>query len=320
MGKHVSARILCLVASFGCAVAGCSKRPSDTRQKQKTESPPAALTAPPGAQVEGGIAYRVLEPGRVPPSDAERQAQLRRASQMRLKIAAWNDKGELTENEVLAPVVVPTRSEPDLLLSRMQTGATWLFWVPKGVHLPLKAPDASQPDSALYRLTLQSRTWGPEPPTETEMTMPASAVKEAEGWRWVRLNAGDGKEPPDVKQGVVVHISAWSRDGNLLSSNQWGGDSVSDIEKLSPPPVKESVLRMVQGERRRLWLPAELSPSGEPAVIDIWLKSIDPGYTVFPINPEGEKLVVRGQQPYLFRKGTHVKQAPKISPTSPAPR
>lgn len=121
----------------------------------------------------------------------------------------------------------------------------------------------------------------PETPSDVQAP-PADAQKTASGLASKVLQAGTGTVHPAAADTVTVHYSGWTTDGRLFDS------SVKRDQKASFPLNRvikgwtEGLQLMVEGEKRRFWIPAELAygndaSGGRPAgmlVFDVELFSI----------------------------------------------
>jgi hypothetical protein len=84
------------------------------------------------------------------------------------------------------------------------------------------------------------------------------------------LKAGAGKVHPKATDMVTVHYSGWTTDGKLFDSSHKRGRPASFPLDGVIKGWTEGVQLMVEGEKRRLWIPAKLAygenpPPGAPA-------------------------------------------------------
>lgn len=91
-------------------------------------------------------------------------------------------------------------------------------------------------------------------------TPPTAAKHHASGLVTQRLVEGTGAEHPDGNDFVIVHFELWSPDGEKFqSSYDHGKPGEFPLGKIFPA-WSEGIQMMVEGEKRRLWIPAELAP------------------------------------------------------------
>ncbi len=106
---------------------------------------------------------------------------------------------------------------------------------------------------------------------------PADAQTTASGLAHKVITPGAGTERPVSGDAVDVHYTSWSADGTMVDSSVARGRSVVLPFDSASPGWKEGLALMVEGEKRRLWVPESLS-SGKGAkgtlVYDIELVDI----------------------------------------------
>jgi peptidylprolyl isomerase len=150
---------------------------------------------------------------------------------------------------------------------------------------------------------------------------PADAVKTSSGLASRVLTPGTGKEHPSPEDTVKVNYTGWTKDGTMFDT--------------SPEPVKfklnqvikgwtEGVALMTVGEKRRLWIPANLAygerprmgaPSGD-LTFDVELVEITAAPKPPPVPedvkaaPANAKKTASGLAYRVLKKGTG-KTAPK---------
>ena len=120
----------------------------------------------------------------------------------------------------------------------------------------------------------------PAPPDVAEP--PADAEKTSSGLTFKILESGSGSTSPSLAESAVVTVnySGWTTDGKLFDSTIFRRrPSVIALDNIMPG-WQEGLQLMVEGEKRRLWVPEELAyqgQAGRPAgmlVFDIELISI----------------------------------------------
>ncbi len=111
------------------------------------------------------------------------------------------------------------------------------------------------------------------PPPNAEVTRSGLASK--------LLVPGSGETHPRRSSTVTVHYSGWTTDGELFDSSvSRGGPATFRLDEVIPGWT-EGLQLMVEGEKRRLWIPEKLAyrgRAGRPAgmlVFDVELLRID---------------------------------------------
>lgn len=93
---------------------------------------------------------------------------------------------------------------------------------------------------------------------------PADAGKTASGLASKVLQAGKGSKKPAAEDTVTVHYSGWTTDGKLFDSSVMRGEpAVFPLNRVIPGWT-EGVQLMVEGEKRRLWIPGKLAYGDNP--------------------------------------------------------
>jgi peptidylprolyl isomerase len=106
----------------------------------------------------------------------------------------------------------------------------------------------------------------PEPlPAPADVAaVPADAERSASGLAWKVLAPGDGTRRPSATAKVKVHYTGWTTDGAMFDSSVARGQAaVLPLDRVIPG-WREGVPLMVEGEKRRFWIPQELAYAGRP--------------------------------------------------------
>jgi len=92
------------------------------------------------------------------------------------------------------------------------------------------------------------------------------------------LSPGTGTRHPRPTDRVTVHYTGWTTDGKMFDSSVASGSPATFALNEVIPGWTEGLQMMVEGERRRLWIPESLAYQGrEPAgmlVFDVELIKI----------------------------------------------
>ena len=93
---------------------------------------------------------------------------------------------------------------------------------------------------------------------------PADAIKSPSGLASKVITPGTGKAHPAPADYVTVHYTGWkSSDGSMFDSSVLGGKSRTFQLNRVIPGWTEGVQLMVEGEKRRLWIPESLAYKGQ---------------------------------------------------------
>ncbi len=94
---------------------------------------------------------------------------------------------------------------------------------------------------------------------------PADAVKTKSGLASKVLLKGTGKDHPTAADTVEVHYTGWDKTGKMFDSSVTRGESISFGLGQVIKGWTEGVQLMVEGEKRRFWIPAALAYGEVPA-------------------------------------------------------
>src|SRR4051812_26236786 len=119
------------------------------------------------------------------------------------------------------------------------------------------------------------------PPPPDVAAPPADASTTSTGLASRILAPGRGTRHPRPNSRVTVHYSGWTTDGKMFDSSVVRNEPSSFGLDEVIPGWTQGVQMMVEGEKRRFWIPASLAYEGMPdkpqgmLVFDIELIRID---------------------------------------------
>jgi peptidylprolyl isomerase len=102
--------------------------------------------------------------------------------------------------------------------------------------------------------------------TETPIDVnspPPDSLTTPSGLRMRLLRAGQGLEHPVGADCVVLRFTAWKRDGSLQSTSGFRDETGIQCLPRAIAGVAEALNLMVEGEKRRVWVPAKLAYAHE---------------------------------------------------------
>jgi peptidylprolyl isomerase len=88
---------------------------------------------------------------------------------------------------------------------------------------------------------------------------PVEAISTASGLRMIVLKPGHGTESPVANDCALVRFTAWRRDGSLQSTSGMHGETAIQSLPRTVEGVAHALKLMVEGEKRRVWVPANLT-------------------------------------------------------------
>jgi FKBP-type peptidyl-prolyl cis-trans isomerase len=102
------------------------------------------------------------------------------------------------------------------------------------------------------------------PAPEDVKAAPADAQKTESGLASKVLTPGTGKEHPTAEDTVKVHYTGWKTDGVMFDSSVVRGEPTSFPLNRVIKGWTEGVQLMVEGEKRRFWIPGNLAYGDTP--------------------------------------------------------
>lgn len=119
----------------------------------------------------------------------------------------------------------------------------------------------------------------PAPPDVAEV--PHEAERTKSGLASKVLQAGSGTVHPRASSTVTVHYTGWTTDGKMFDSSVQRGEPATFRLRQVIRGWTEGLQLMVEGEKRRFWIPEKLAYRGQPGrpagmlVFDVELISIE---------------------------------------------
>jgi peptidylprolyl isomerase len=135
--------------------------------------------------------------------------------------------------------------------------------------------------TAVGSLPLVLAACGSVPAPPDVAAPPADAQKRPSGLASKVLTPGKGTRHPRPNSRVTVHYTGWTTDGKMFDSSVSKGRPLTIGLNEVIDGWTEGVQMMVEGEKRRLWIPESLAYQGQPGapagmlVFDIELIKIE---------------------------------------------
>jgi peptidylprolyl isomerase len=222
---------------------------------------PKDVSAPPADAVKtaSGLYSRVLSPGSgtVHPAPADT---------VTVWYTGWTTAGKLVDSTA-------TRGRPATFrLNRvmdgwkegvqlMVAGERRRFWIPE--PLAYKGRSDRPRGMIVFDIELISLDQAPAVP-EDVAAVPADAEVSQSGLAWKILQPGTGTRHPARTSTVSVHYTGWTTDGNMFETTRSRGQPATFSLNEVIEGWTTGLQLMVEGERRRFWIPEELAYKGSP--------------------------------------------------------
>ena len=94
---------------------------------------------------------------------------------------------------------------------------------------------------------------------------PANAQRSPSGLTWKILQPGTGTRHPRPNSEVTVHYTGWTTDGQQFDSSRKSGQPATFTLDAVIRGWTEGMQMMVEGEKRRFWVPPDLGYGPCPA-------------------------------------------------------
>ena len=230
-----------------------------------TETPADVKAAPADAEkTKSGLASKVLKPG----TGTEKPVG---ADTVTVHYAGWTTDGKKFDSSL-------DRGQPTSFplngvikgwtegLQLMTAGEIRRFWIPADLAYG-ENPGGGRPGGTLvFDVELISIKTAPKPPAVPAdvKAAPADAEKTASGLASKMIEKGKGEARPKVTDTVTVHYTGWTTDGEMFDSSVVRGEAATFPLNRVIPGWSEGVQLMVEGEKRRFWIPADLAYGKNP--------------------------------------------------------
>jgi len=227
---------------------------------------PADVKAPPADAVKtaSGLTSKVLQAGK---GDHQPAA----TDTVTVHYSGWTTDGKLFDSSV-------KRGQPTSFplngvikgwtegVQLMKEGEKRRFWIPANLAYG-ENPGGGRPGGMLvFDIELLSIKKAPKPPATPEdvAKAPDSAAMTTSGIASRVLTKGTGTTHPKATDQVKVHYSGWTTDGKLFDSSVTRDEAIVFPLNQVIPGWTEGVQLMVEGEKRRFWIPANLAYGENP--------------------------------------------------------
>jgi peptidylprolyl isomerase len=235
---------------------------------------PADLQTPPAdaEKLENGLAMKKLAEGKG-------TAKLQGDDLARLRYTVWKSDGTLVQHVPVGSslLIAQNKMLPGwaTAVQAMVPGETRRVWIPASLGAgKIKEGEHLVIDTELIDIV-------PYPKTPEDVAAPPADAKKTEsGLAYKVLRPGTGDKRPKRSSTVLVHYSGWTTDGKMFDSSVVRGQSVDFTLDAVIKGWTEGLQLMVEGERTRFWIPANLAygnEKGKPQgtlVFDIELMAI----------------------------------------------
>jgi peptidylprolyl isomerase len=214
-----------------------------------------------------GLAYKIISSAG---GDADHPSS---TSNVTVHYTGWMTNGEMFDSSVLRGE--PTSFGLNQVISGwtegvqlMKKGDKARFWIPGSMAYGETPSQPGYPYGTLvFDIELLEFKNPPPPPAVPEdvQAAPATASTTQSGLAFRVLQAGTGTEKPTAKSTVTVHYSGWMTNGEMFDSSVVRGEPISFGLGQVIPGWTEGLQTMVNGEKKRFWIPGKLAYGETPS-------------------------------------------------------
>ncbi len=221
--------------------------------------PPDVAAAPEGAtKLPDGLASKITQPGtgtaHPGPNDG-----------VRVNYSIWQTDGKFLDgSKDGAPQARPVSGFSDGWaegVAQMVVGEKRTLWLPAALFNPPGHPPSTTDITIVLEL-LEILT-GPKTPSDVKAP-PKDATVEKDGLATKVITKGTGTAKPTRAQSVTVKYAGWTTDGKMFDSSYSRGEPATFAITGVVPGFGEGLQLMVEGEKRRIWIPQDLAYKGRP--------------------------------------------------------
>jgi peptidylprolyl isomerase len=240
---------------------------------------PADLAEPPAdaEKTASGLVTKVLQPG-------TGQQKPGPGDLATFHYTGWNSQGKAFDSSILRrrpSTLFVDRLMPGMGegLQLMVVGEIRRLWVPEA--LAFKGEKGKPEGQLVFDVELVGFEPSPRVPPLDVMAPPAEATKMQNGLAWRVLREGTGTVKPKKNSRVTVHYTGWTTDGQMFDSSVLRGQPATFGLDEVIRGWTLGVSDMVEGEKRRFWIPSRLAYDNEPGkprgmlVFDVELVKIE---------------------------------------------
>ena len=222
---------------------------------------PPDVAAPPAdaAKGESGLAWKVLAPGKGSAHPGPKDA-------VTVHYTAWTTDGKMFDNSharrmpstFLIEGVIKGWGEG---VQMMTPGEKRRFWIPE--ELAFRGQPGRPKGMVVFDVELLDVVPDPRVAPPNVAKPPADAQKTPSGIAYQVLRTGTGSVHPRKESRVTVHYTGWSTDGKMFDSSITRGAAATFGLNEVIEGWTEGVQLMVEGEKRRFWIPESLAYAGQ---------------------------------------------------------
>jgi peptidylprolyl isomerase len=250
------------VLMFASIASGQTPTPSPIPAPDDVAAPPAEAE-----KTASGLASKVLTPGKG-------SAHPAKTDLVTVHYTGWTTDGKMFDSSLSAgkPATFPL----DKVIAGWTEGVQLMvagekrrLWIPE--ELAYKGKAGRPAGMLVFDVELISfnaptpkeTPFDPRKAPDDVQRPPGDAKRTDSGLSYKILKPGSGRRRPTATSSVTVHYSGWTPDGKLFDSSVVRGEPTTFPLNRVIPGWTEGVQLMVEGEKRRFWIPESLAYAGQ---------------------------------------------------------
>jgi len=242
------------------------KSPPKPKPAPKAPDAPADVAAAPADafKTDSGLASKVLKEG-------EGAATPGADDFVKFNFSGWKSDGSSIGSSKMPggkPMAMPLSKAPIKGwaegIQLMKKGETRRFWVPAALGFGNDGQPGAPSGDLVFDVELLEFS-APIPAPDDVAAAPADAEKTESGLASKVLKKGTGEKKPGATDRVTVHYTGWTTDGKMFDSSVQRGEPFQfNLRGGVIQGWLEGAKLMVEGEKRRFWIPGNLAYDGQP--------------------------------------------------------
>jgi peptidylprolyl isomerase len=250
-----------VLLAFATVASAQTPRPLAAPAPEDVAAPPADAE-----KTSSGLASKILTPGTGSTHPAKTDL-------VTVHYTGWTTDGKMFDSSLATgkPATFPL----DKVIAGWTEGVQLMvagekrrFWIPE--ELAYKGKEGRPSGMLVFDVELISFSAPapketPSDPTKAPEDVkrpPADAKRTESGLSYKILKPGAGGRHPASTSSVTVHYSGWTTDGKLFDSSYTRREPATFRLNRVIPGWTEGVQLMVEGEKRRFWIPESLAYAG----------------------------------------------------------
>jgi peptidylprolyl isomerase len=257
--------LLCTLAATASAETPAASPAKPAESRPGAIAPPPDVAAPPAdaEKTASGLASKVIAPG----TGKEHPGP---TAQVKIQYTGWTTDGKMFDSSIPRgkPAMFPVNGVISGFaegLQLMVEGEKRRLWIPGSLAYDNSTKPGVPKGMLVFDVELLGITEPPTTPPDVAAP-PADAEKTRSGLASKVLRPGTGTVHPKRTSTVEVHYSGWTTDGKMFDSSIARGKPASFALTDVIPGWTEGVQLMVEGEKRRFWIPSRLAYDGQPGM------------------------------------------------------